>query len=100
MINKGEVVMAMWIVDFREYCLSVQPVPLKGGGLTIETIGQGHPADKRMSDLYDIDMYFFMAGRDPFASDAQKRSAAHYSEMTLRQAKEAIKASKVKKPLH
>ncbi len=100
MINKGEVVMAMWLEDFREYALSVQAVPLKGGGYTIETIGHGHPDDKRMADLYDLDMYFFMAGRDPYASEAQKKSSAHYTEMTMRQAREAVKASRTKKPLH
>lgn len=102
MIRKGEVVLAMWIDDYVEYSMSVQAVPLKGGALTIETIGQGDPGDKRLADLYDIDMYFFMAGRDPRASIAQQKSAAHYAEMTLRGAKEAIKAakSKPKNPLH
>lgn len=102
MIKKGEVVMAMWHDGHQEFALSVQAVPLKNGAYTIETIGSGHPGDKRMADLYDFDMYFFMAGRDPHASEAQKKSSAHYMGIMMREAEKALKTAKDKssKPLH
>ncbi len=105
LISGGQTVLATWLdADGRTLAQMVGAVPMPDGTLGIEAISQGAPADRKLSDLPDVDQYFFDASRVPGASIGQLESAAfwmkHYSTV-LDKALKLIKAdSKKSTKLH